>query len=111
MDKLCLGVEIRDFDLERVGFSLSVLDAAKEELRSQAYLQMTLSELNAFVNALKAAPEDIDLSAVERVGSRAGQAPTAADRDESPHSLQERIEADFSVRATDLRSAARGRAA
>ena len=109
MGKLSLGLEIRDFDLERVGFSLSVLDAAKEELRSQAYLQMTLPELNAFVNALKAAPDEIDLSAIERMGS--AQAPASADPDEGPRSLQERIEADFSVRATDLRDAARGRAA
>ena len=55
MSKLNIGVEIRDFDLERMGFSLSVLDDSKKRQASEAYLRMTLPELNAFLNALKAA--------------------------------------------------------
>ena len=46
MGRLNLGVEIRDFDLQRMGFSLSVLDESKREQISEAYLRMTLSELN-----------------------------------------------------------------
>jgi len=68
MSKLNIGVEIRDFDLERMGFSLSVLDASKKRQTSEAYLRMTLSELNIFLAALKAAEEDIDVSTVEPSG-------------------------------------------
>ena len=42
MSKLNIGVEIRDFDLERMGFSLSVLDETKKRQTSEAYLRMTL---------------------------------------------------------------------
>lgn len=38
MDKLHLGVEIRDFDLERMGFSFSVLDEANSRQLSEGYL-------------------------------------------------------------------------
>jgi hypothetical protein len=41
-------VEIRDFDLDRMGFSLSVLDETKKRQSSEAYLRMTLTELNTF---------------------------------------------------------------
>ena len=54
MSTLNIGIEIRDFDLERMGFSLSVLDDSKKRQASEAYLRMTLPELNAFLNALKA---------------------------------------------------------
>ena len=57
MSKLNIGIEIRDFDLERMGFSLSVLDASKKRQASEAYLRMTLSELHVFINALKSAEE------------------------------------------------------
>ena len=40
MSKLNIGVEIRDFDLERMGFSLSVLDESKKKQLSEAYLRM-----------------------------------------------------------------------
>ena len=43
MDKLHLGIEIRDFDLERMGFSLSVMDRAGKGSASEAYLRMTLT--------------------------------------------------------------------
>ena len=70
MSKLNLGLEIRDFDLERMGFSLSVLDSAKGRQHSEAYLRMTLKELGAFVNALKAAREDVDISTYEPPAAR-----------------------------------------
>ena len=63
-----VGVEIRDFDLERMGFSLSVLDETKKRQSSEAYLRMTLSELNIFLKALKSAEQDIDVSTVEPSG-------------------------------------------
>ena len=68
MGKLNIGVEIRDFDLERMGFSLSVLDESKKRQASEAYLRMTLTELNMFLKALKAARDDIDVSTVEPSG-------------------------------------------
>ena len=68
MGKLNIGVEIRDFDLERMGFSLSVLDDTKNRQTSEAYLRMTLTELNIFLKALKAAEQDIDVSTVEPSG-------------------------------------------
>lgn len=68
MGKLNIGVEIRDFDLERMGFSLSVLDDSKKRQSSEAYLRMTLPELNAFLKALRAAGEEIDVSTVEPSG-------------------------------------------
>jgi hypothetical protein len=74
MGKLNIGVEIRDFDLERMGFSLSVLDTSKKRQSSEAYLRMTLTELNVFLKALKAARDDIDVSTVEP--SRVSKLPT-----------------------------------
>ena len=68
MSKLNIGVEIRDFDLERMGFSLSILDDSKKRQTSEAYLRMTLSELNIFLKALKAARDDIEVSTVEPSG-------------------------------------------
>lgn len=68
MGKLNIGVEIRDFDLERMGFSLSVLDESKKRQTSEAYLRMTLPELNVFLAALKAAEDEIEVSTVEPSG-------------------------------------------
>ena len=68
MSKLNIGIEIRDFDLERMGFSLSVLDESKNRQASEAYLRMTLSELNTFLDALKAADRTIEVSTVEPSG-------------------------------------------
>ncbi len=68
MSKLNIGVEIRDFDLERMGFSLSILDETKKRQTSEAYLRMTLSEMNVFLRALKNAREDIEVSTVEPSG-------------------------------------------
>ena len=65
MDKLHLGVEIRDFDLERMGFSFSVLDEANSRQLSEGYLRMTLAELNTFLKALKAAAESIEVSTTD----------------------------------------------
>ena len=76
MSKLNLGIEIRDFDLERMGFSLSVLDETKKRQSSEAYLRMTLAELNTLLKALKAAHDEIDLSTVEPSGVT--KLPTAA---------------------------------
>lgn len=68
MSSLNLGIEIRDFDLERMGFSLSVLDESKKRQASEAYLRMTLVELNAFIAALKAAPGEIELTTYDSNG-------------------------------------------
>jgi hypothetical protein len=65
MAQLNLGLEIVDFDLERVGFSISVLDPTKNRQSSDAYLRMTLGELAHFVSALRAARDEIELTAVE----------------------------------------------
>ena len=68
MSKLNIGVEIRDFDLERMGFSLSILDETKKRQTSEAYMRMTLSEMNIFLKALKNARDDIEVSTVEPSG-------------------------------------------
>ncbi len=68
MSNLNLGIEIRDFDLERMGFSLSVLDDSKKRQASEAYLRMTLLELHAFLNALKAAEDEIALTTYDSSG-------------------------------------------
>jgi hypothetical protein len=51
-----------------MGFSLSVLDETKKRQSSEAYLRMTLTELNVFLKALKTARDDIDVSTVEPSG-------------------------------------------
>jgi hypothetical protein len=56
MSSLSLGIEIGDFDLDRIGFVLSVMNDRGEQA-SEASLRMTLLELSAFVNALKSADE------------------------------------------------------
>ena len=68
MSKLNIGIEIRDFDLERMGFSLSVLDESKKRQTSEAYLRMTLPELSIFLKALRAARDEIEVSTVEPSG-------------------------------------------
>jgi hypothetical protein len=68
MSRLNLGIEIRDFDLERMGFSLSVLDESRKRQSSEAYLRMTLLELDVFLNALKAADDEITLTTYDSNG-------------------------------------------
>ena len=65
MPKLNLGVEVRDFDLDRMGFSLSVVDETTRRQTSEGYLRMTLQELGVFVEALRAARDEIDVSAID----------------------------------------------
>jgi hypothetical protein len=65
MAKLNLGIEVRDFDLERMGFSLSVLDQSGKRQTSEGYLRMTLRELGIFADALKAARDDISVRAFD----------------------------------------------
>ena len=118
MGKLNIGIEIRDFDLERMGFSLLVLDETKHRGSSEAYLRMTLSQLSAFLGALKAAPNEIELSAVESIGGsriqelaleQPGQRNSGGRADEhgesAPRDLKEGIEGEISIR--ELRSLAR----
>jgi hypothetical protein len=68
MSSLNLGIEIRDFDLERMGFSLSVLDESKKRQASEAYLRMTLTELDTFLKALKSAPGDLEITTYDSSG-------------------------------------------
>src|SRR5687768_1340879 len=68
MPSLNIGIEIRDFDLERMGFSLSVLDESKKRQASEAYLRMTLPELDAFLNALRAAEGEVELTTYDSNG-------------------------------------------
>ena len=68
MSSLNLGIEVRDFDLERMGFSLSVLDESKKRQASEAYLRMTLLELHTFIQALRSATDDVDLTTYDSNG-------------------------------------------
>ena len=65
MAKLQLGLEVRDFDLERMGFSLSVLDETGQRQLSEGYLRMTLQELGVFVDALKGAQDDVKVTGMD----------------------------------------------
>ena len=65
MARLNLGVEVRDFDLERMGFSLSVLDQTGKRQTSEGYLRMTLQEMGTFLDALRAAHGEIEVTAVD----------------------------------------------
>ena len=85
---LHIGFELRDFDLERIGFSLSVLDETRKRQVSEGYLRMSLDELGIFLQALKEAPPgDIDLVMVDG-GSRgllpAGQGQASQPSEASP---------------------------
>lgn len=75
---LSLGFELRDFDLERVGFSLSVLDAGRKRQVSEGYLRMSLEELAAFLQALRSVPHDIELKIVDGAGAESA-APAQAE--------------------------------
>ena len=81
---LRIGFELRDFDLERIGFSLSVLDETKKRQVSEGYLRMSLEELGIFLKALKEAPEgDIDLVMID--AGREGLPPVARSQaDQTP---------------------------
>jgi hypothetical protein len=68
MSKLYLAVEITDFDVDRVGFSLSVIDVPMKRQASQAYLRMTLPELDIFLGALKAAQSEIRMATLDPSG-------------------------------------------
>jgi hypothetical protein len=68
MSTLNLGIEIRDFDLERMGFSLSVMDETQKRQASEAYLRMTLSELDIFLRALKAAHGQLEITTYDSSG-------------------------------------------
>ena len=111
MDKLKIGVELRDFDLEQMGFSLSVLDETNKRQSSEAYLRMTLSEMNTFLKALKAARDEIDVSTVESIAGRnmRAAAPSALiarpppnreddDRGFLSRAIEEKIAADVTAR-------------
>ena len=80
MGKLNIGVEIRDFDLERMGFSLSVLDDATKQQCSEAYLRMTLPQLNTLLSALRAADEiEVSTAQAAYLAKAAGASASAAD--------------------------------
>jgi hypothetical protein len=68
MSKLNIGIEIRDFDLERMGFSLAVLDETKKRQASEAYMRMTLPELSIFLKALRSARDDIEIMTYDTNG-------------------------------------------
>ena len=84
MEKLHLGIEIRDFDLERMGFSLSVLDGTGKRQTSEAYLRMTLKELNTFLAALKSAKDDIVMSTMDPTAERKMPAVTVSAAEPDP---------------------------
>ena len=71
MTQLHLGIEVRDFDLERMGFSLSVLDRSGKRQLSEAYIRMTLQELGTFVDALKSAEGAIEVTTFDSELSKA----------------------------------------
>jgi len=75
MHRLVVSIDIRDFDLDRIGFVFCVLDSARKTRLSEAYIQMTPAEFDAFLNALKAAGDDILVGTMEQGGVRRAPAP------------------------------------
>jgi hypothetical protein len=67
MPKLSLGVEVRDFDLERMGFSLSVLDGTKRQT-SEGYLRMTLQQWGVFSMRCVRRPMTLILPQINEAG-------------------------------------------
>lgn len=70
MTKLGLGIDLKDFDLDRVGFSISVLDETGKKRLSEGYLRMRLVELDILLRALRAAKGEINTVTVEPDGLR-----------------------------------------
>lgn len=70
MAKLHLLVEVRDFDLERIGFSVSVVEPLTGRKQSESYLQMTLPEFETYVRALKAAKGEIETNVPDAYNRR-----------------------------------------
>jgi hypothetical protein len=83
MEKLHLGIEMRDFDLERLGVSFSVLDTPSKRAVSEGYLRMTLGELNTFLRALKAADQTVEVSAVDLGSAKPSRAAMLLSRTEA----------------------------
>lgn len=77
MARLDLGIDVKDFDLDRIGFSISVLDESGKKRLSEGYLRMTLPEFDVFLRALKAAKGEIRTVTVEQDGLRKFMSPGA----------------------------------
>jgi hypothetical protein len=95
MSSFSLGIEIGDFDLDRIGFVLTVLGDQREPT-SKASLRMTLLEMSAFVNALKSADE-IELIPQARGTNRNGTVAEEAHLSD----MYEKRSAALSVRARE----------
>lgn len=94
MKNLSLQIEVLDFDLDRIGFMLSVLGGGKQvEKTSEGYMRMTLLELNAFIDALKAAKNTVRL--VDK-----DQRETSQDKAASPKlmSVEDMTEAEMAAK-------------
>jgi len=66
-----------------------VLDESKKRQSSEAYLRMTLTELNTFLKALKTAEGDIEVSTVEPSGvSKLPTVKVSRSRDDAAPSFQ-----------------------
>jgi hypothetical protein len=83
MSNLNIGIEIRDFDLERMGFSLSVLDDSKNR-RLRSLLRMTLPELDVFLKALRAARGEIEVTTYDSTASTSCRPQGLGGREVSP---------------------------
>ena len=80
MKQLWIEIEVLDFDLETIGFYFNVLNPDTTEPKSNSYLRMSLVELDAFINALKASATSINLAAPNKVAgkSRITRSPMAS---------------------------------
>ena len=81
---LRIGFELRDFDLERIGFSLSVLDESKKRQVSEGYLRMSLEELGVFLKALKDSSDSIELVMVDGARDSLPALPRSPTADAAP---------------------------
>ncbi len=70
MRDLNIEIEVRDFDLETVGFYFNVINPDTAEHKSNSHIRMSLIELNVFINALKASAVNIDLATPATVSGK-----------------------------------------
>ena len=80
MRHLWVEIEVLDFDLETIGFDFKVLNPDTTEPKSNSFLRMSLVELGAFVDALKASAAKINLAAPKSIAgkTRAGRSPASS---------------------------------
>jgi hypothetical protein len=88
---------MRDFDMDQLGFSLTVPGKAAEANPSGGYLRMTLEELDTFLKALGAAEDNVEMLAVDMPQSEGLPRVSMLDGEIQPEVADELQDVDFQV--------------